>query len=165
MNFLWKLAAPVAVVLAVNASSPALAQEAINSEPWAFSVNEGLNRPVCNLQVRGFTTNGDLGPLLELQWNDGAGVITVTFDNIDGDVMTIYNAAGSAFMRLVLASIDGVEADQAQFVPDFPIVEVFTAAKQIAFAEQDRPTAPYAFINIPQPFNALEDWARCIKTF
>lgn len=162
---MWKYAATAALVLAVNSCSAALAQEAINSEPWAFSLNEGLNPPVCNLQVRGFTINGDQGPLLVLQWNDGTGVMTVTFDNINGDVMTVYNAAGSAFMRLVLSSIDGIDPDQAQFVPDFPIVEVFIAAEQIAFAEQDRPTAPYAFINIPQPFNALEDWARCIKTF
>lgn len=142
----------------------ALSQEKTsNFEDWNFSLIETGSQQICNLQVMGYTSSREPGPLMVLQWKEGKGSITITYDNIDKDVMTIYNAAGSAFMRLILSSINGIENGQATFVPDFPITEVLLASRQIAFAEQETPAAPYAFIDIPTHFNSLENWNTCVK--
>lgn len=144
--------------------TPAPAQELLthNASPWEFFALNGTEPPTCVLQVQGFTHDGLPGPLLVLQWKDGQGDITVTYDNIDKDLMTIYNASGSAFARMVVASFDVNNPDQASFVPDFPIAEVFSAAHQISFASDTDPNTPYAFIMFDEtPFNSLENWSRC----
>lgn len=135
-----------------------------NAEPWTFTIMGGIDPPICNLQVQGYTKDGMPGPLLVLQWKDGVATIIVTYDNIDQDLMTIYNAAGSAYARMVVARFDQTNFDQASFVPDFPIVETLDAARQISFASESDPLNPYGFIDLSDnPFNALVDWGRCAK--
>jgi hypothetical protein len=157
----------VAAVASCGGPGPLLAQELTgNLEPWTFNISAGVEPPVCNLQVQGYTRDGFPGPLLVLQYENGYSTMTITFSNINEDVMTLANANGSAFARLILSTADAEVYDQASFVPDFPIFELFTATRIISFAEQETPSTPYAFIDMPMPpFNALEDWNRCATSF
>ena len=158
----------IAVLLAAScapAASPAQDLFSSNAENWTFNMSSGIEDVTCNLQTVGYTRDGLRGPLVVLQYQDGFSTLYVTFDNLDQDVMTIYNTAGSAFARIVMSSASD-SPDQSSFVPDFPIYEVFSVASQLGLAEQQTPNNPYAFVDFPRPpFNALEDWHRCVQSF